>query len=236
MKKAGQPESALDITAGRKTLLSVLANAVADASAQSLAANWLRDLYRHHGLPQRLLESYEFYKKLVRGEVTDSKGQEVVLTWIHDLLDGNLSGAEREAQASIMTVNEQRGQVGLPPIANERQVGGDHYNKRPIQHWDFVVSQGYGYLEGQVTKYVFRWRDKNGVQDLEKAAHFLDKLIETATADFNPIDLMEFLNANDIPEEERSIYVALHAYQGTLDPSFLEYARAALARLVAKAR
>ena len=62
--------------------------------------------------------------------------------------------------------------------ANETQVAGEHY-KSDYQHWDFVV-RGLGgrYFEGQVTKYVSRWRKKNGVQDLEKALHFLAKLKE----------------------------------------------------------
>ena len=66
--------------------------------------------------------------------------------------------------------------------ANDRQVGGQHYNT-PIQHWDYVVANGLGYFEGQITKYVTRWRRKNGLEDLEKARHFLDKLIEVANAE-----------------------------------------------------
>jgi hypothetical protein len=62
--------------------------------------------------------------------------------------------------------------------ANEMQVGGNHYNA-PYQHWDFVVDALHNrYLEGQVTKYVTRWRKKNGIQDLQKACHYLKKLIE----------------------------------------------------------
>ena len=61
--------------------------------------------------------------------------------------------------------------------ANEKQVAGQHYRAK-IQHWDFVVAAGLGYFEGQITKYVTRWRKKNGVQDLQKAEHFLEKLIE----------------------------------------------------------
>lgn len=60
---------------------------------------------------------------------------------------------------------------------NDKQVGGSHY-KSKIQHWDYVVANGLGYFEGQITKYVTRWRGKNGVEDLRKALHFLDKLIE----------------------------------------------------------
>ncbi len=73
--------------------------------------------------------------------------------------------------------------------ANDRQVGGQHYNT-PIQHWDYVVANELGYFEGQITKYVTRWRSKNGLEDLEKARHFLDKLIEVET---DRIEAMEEL-------------------------------------------
>jgi hypothetical protein len=120
------------------------------------------------------------------------------------------------------------------PTANERQVGGAHYRKK-IQHWDFVASHDYGYLEGQVTKYVFRWKDKNGLQDVQKAEHFLQKLIEVAEMDSMPIPLGQFLDDNDIQGEEREIYIAMHAYHGTLDPMFLEVAQRAMKRLLASA-
>lgn len=64
--------------------------------------------------------------------------------------------------------------------ANDRQVGGEHY-KQPegvLQHWDLVVMYGWDYFTGQVTKYLMRWRLKNGLEDLKKARHYLDKLIE----------------------------------------------------------
>jgi hypothetical protein len=66
--------------------------------------------------------------------------------------------------------------------ANERQVGGNHY-QAPFQHWDLVQRLGLGYFEGQVTKYVTRHRKKNGRQDAEKALHFLEKLIELSHQD-----------------------------------------------------
>jgi hypothetical protein len=65
--------------------------------------------------------------------------------------------------------------------ANERQVGGGHY-ATPIQHWDYVVANDLDYFQGQITKYVTRWKRKNGVQDLEKAKHFLEKYLEIARA------------------------------------------------------
>lgn len=64
--------------------------------------------------------------------------------------------------------------------ANDRQIGGNHY-KKPIEVWDYVAANGIGYFEGNVIKYVSRWRDKGGLADLEKARHYLDKLIELET-------------------------------------------------------
>ena len=58
--------------------------------------------------------------------------------------------------------------------ANDRQVGGEHY-KLIYQHWDFVYDVRLPYHLACATKYVARWRDKNGTQDLEKAVHYVDK-------------------------------------------------------------
>lgn len=64
--------------------------------------------------------------------------------------------------------------------ANAVQVGGEHYKKNAIQPWDYITSNQLGYLEGNIVKYVSRWKDKGGRQDLEKARHYLDKLLEVA--------------------------------------------------------
>lgn len=81
--------------------------------------------------------------------------------------------------------------------ANDVQVGGDHYKasnaaeaiahdlgyNKPIEHWDFVVIRGYGYLQGNASKYLDRY-DKKGtpIQDLEKASHYIAKLLEVERA------------------------------------------------------
>lgn len=63
--------------------------------------------------------------------------------------------------------------------ANDKQVGGDHYVSTGEQHWDRVYRMhGRGYFIGCATKYAERYHLKNGKQDLEKAIHFLQKLIE----------------------------------------------------------
>lgn len=62
--------------------------------------------------------------------------------------------------------------------ANDRQIGGEHYKGKAIEHWDIVAQHNLDYFQGQITKYVMRWKKKGGVQDLQKAKHFLDKYIE----------------------------------------------------------
>jgi hypothetical protein len=64
---------------------------------------------------------------------------------------------------------------------NNIQHGGTHYKEKPVQPWDYIAANGLGYFEGNVVKYVSRWRDKGGIEDLRKARHYLDKLIELET-------------------------------------------------------
>lgn len=70
-------------------------------------------------------------------------------------------------------------QVNAQIRANEQQVGGAHYAVKAIQPWDFIIANNIGYLEGNIIKYISRWKDKGGVEDLKKAQHYLQKLIET---------------------------------------------------------
>lgn len=62
--------------------------------------------------------------------------------------------------------------------ANDVQIGGDHYKIQKIQPWDYIVSNNIPFLEGNIIKYVTRWKEKGGIADLQKAKHYLDKLIE----------------------------------------------------------
>lgn len=73
---------------------------------------------------------------------------------------------------------------GMIDKANDRQVGGDHYRKSDAdqQHWDYCWARKFDQFQYQITKYVERWRDKNGIADLEKAKHFLEKYIELVKA------------------------------------------------------
>lgn len=62
--------------------------------------------------------------------------------------------------------------------ANQHQVKGTHYKTKVIQPWDYIASNNIGYFEGNVIKYVSRWKEKDGVADLQKALHYIQKLIE----------------------------------------------------------
>ena len=52
-----------------------------------------------------------------------------------------------------------------------------HYNKG-IEMWDYAHSHNLSFFEGNIIKYVTRWKYKNGVEDLYKAKEYLDKLIK----------------------------------------------------------
>ena len=62
--------------------------------------------------------------------------------------------------------------------ALDKQVGGSHYKDRKIQPVEFIHANGLGFCEGNVVKYVTRWRNKNGLDDLYKAQHYIELLIE----------------------------------------------------------
>ena len=62
--------------------------------------------------------------------------------------------------------------------AMTKQVGGDHYSKLAIQPVEYITKNKLTYLQGNVIKYITRYKDKNGLQDLQKARHYVDMLIE----------------------------------------------------------
>jgi hypothetical protein len=66
----------------------------------------------------------------------------------------------------------------LADSALTKQVGGSHYRDKGIQPIIYIHANDLGFCEGNVVKYVTRWRDKNGVADLRKAIHYLELLIE----------------------------------------------------------
>lgn len=58
------------------------------------------------------------------------------------------------------------------------QVGGDHYKKFGIQPMEYIFANDLGFVEGCIVKYISRWRDKGGIEDLKKIQHYCQLLIE----------------------------------------------------------
>jgi hypothetical protein len=63
--------------------------------------------------------------------------------------------------------------------SSEKQVGGKHYLKYKIQPVEFIIKNNIGFVEGNIIKYVLRFKEKGGVQDLLKAKHYIELLIDT---------------------------------------------------------
>lgn len=97
---------------------------------------------------------------------------------------------------------------------NSYQVGGKHYKGGSYQHWDFVAeNSGCGYFIGVATKYICRYKDKgNPKQDLEKAKHYVLKLIDLIKRGKIP--------SNPDGRNREAIYALYEAYK--LEP--LEFA------------
>lgn len=97
---------------------------------------------------------------------------------------------------------------------NNRQVGGDHY-KSTFQHWDFVQFLNLAYIPAQITRYLGRWRKKNGIEDIEKALHYMDKHVQDEMLRHN--DALQLLNTfikeNNLQEHEARVFNMLVNYQ-----------------------
>jgi hypothetical protein len=61
----------------------------------------------------------------------------------------------------------------------KKQVGGSHYKKYKIQPVEFIIKNNIGFCEGNIIKYILRFKDKGGIADLEKAKHYIELLIDT---------------------------------------------------------
>lgn len=126
--------------------------------------------------------------------------------------------------------------------ANDMQIGGGHYkDAQPYQHWDFVEDMGcLPYMEAMVLKYLSRWRNKDGLKDLQKAGHFLQKLIELRrkkSPELWPIRTLnaekayEWCRVNHIGEDETQVIVTMCSWRRLVD---LEMAWHVIATLTEK--
>lgn len=80
-------------------------------------------------------------------------------------------------QAFVQTFKPEQ----INPLSS--QVGGDHYKNAKIQPVEYAHANKLDFFQGSVIKYITRFRQKNGLQDLEKAKHFIDLLIKLEYGD-----------------------------------------------------
>jgi len=67
--------------------------------------------------------------------------------------------------------------------ANSIGIKPPYYKRGKTEVWDFIMEQNLGFLEGNIIKYVCRYKGKNGLEDLIKAKTYLEKLIDTYNND-----------------------------------------------------
>lgn len=65
--------------------------------------------------------------------------------------------------------------------ALDKQVGGQHYKQHSIQPVEFSHYNQLGFCEGTIVKYISRWREKGGIEDLKKVIHYAELLIQMET-------------------------------------------------------
>lgn len=109
---------------------------------------------------------------------------------------------------------------------NSRQIGGTHY-KSKYEHWDLVLNLNLGYLDGVATKYITRWRKAaRPVQDLQKAEHYVDKMIDTWRICYPRqrvslrachSELNKFIEANNLAVADAAIIINLVTWDTLMD-------------------
>lgn len=130
--------------------------------------------------------------------------------------------------------------------ANDRQVGGSHY-AAAYQHWDMAMDYRLCHLAAAATKYLTRYEKKNGLEDVRKAAHYIEKWIERMTKGvltrsiqhedyFGACDLNAYMEGNGVPYEARYplallIMVDATPYPTTVKISMLHAALDAVKRI-----
>lgn len=83
---------------------------------------------------------------------------------------------------NTMTTNRHE---NLPLPSPAQQIGGNHYKSKAIQPITYATANSLDLFQHNVVKYVTRWRDKGGVEDLRKAKHYLEMYIDCVLANPN---------------------------------------------------
>ena len=59
----------------------------------------------------------------------------------------------------------------------DTQIGGGHYKGKAIQPIEYILSNDLGFIEGNIVKYITRYKDKNGMEDIKKVIHYAEILL-----------------------------------------------------------
>lgn len=106
-------------------------------------------------------------------------------------LEADLKAAQESGRRFVAERDKAKKEVAalkdneknLQKVCNAKQVGGTHWKEMAIEAWDYIYSNGIGFFEGNAIKYLSRWKKKGGISDLEKAKHYIEKLIELELAE-----------------------------------------------------
>ena len=72
-----------------------------------------------------------------------------------------------------------KGLARANPKSLQVQVGGDHYKTMKIQPIEYIMVNDLGFIEGNIVKYITRWKQKGGKQDIEKVIHYAQLLLDS---------------------------------------------------------
>lgn len=111
-------------------------------------------------------------------------GQEYRITMVHESGNLELAGVSPDKychwtpEQFTLCSRQEEGEVIAPPTHLARQVGGSHYQDYQIQPITFFIQNAIPFTEASICKYALRHKSKNGKEDLLKAQHLIDILIE----------------------------------------------------------
>jgi hypothetical protein len=125
------------------------------------------------------------YKKRLKEKASDMDLDAAILAAADSLVptEPEPRGRSQHTYMPGPVLEKLMADAGVSLSSQKKQVGGDHYTKKAIQPWEaieaWVQSVGFeAYLHGNIIKYVARYPDKGGVEDLKKAAHYIERLVE----------------------------------------------------------
>lgn len=97
----------------------------------------------------------------------------------NSMSDAEMRKFWKDVEKDVLNMDKDTGLVHKKASkARDTQEGGNHYKDKAMQPWDIIDAWELDFYAGNVVKYILRYRFKDGVNDLKKARHYIDKLIE----------------------------------------------------------